>query len=293
MKRFVTWKLTTTAILIGLILGLAYWGFGNVKNAQGLERNTLAVVNTTQITKQDFEEQWKQMPQEMQNAFKEDRGGFLKNLVITEMLYQEAKRIGISAVGDSPGQGKQQAIREMLQQVTAQVKVTDDEIRRFYDENPEQVKSLKYEDIKDSIKDYLLSQKQDEVVNKLIEEVKARTTVVQNQDWLKKQGDSKTDNPFSKVVHNGRPTVLDLGSNTCVPCKMMKPILDELEQEYKNKVNVVVLELGDYRDLARQHRIRVIPTQIFFDKDGNEYWRHEGFLAKEDIQTKLRELGAE
>ncbi|MDT8900324.1 thioredoxin family protein [Anaeroselena agilis] len=96
---------------------------------------------------------------------------------------------------------------------------------------------------------------------------------------------------FEQVLHNGQPTVLDLGSGTCVPCKMMKPILDELGQEYENRVNVVVLEIGDYQYLARQYRIRVIPTQIFFDKDGNEYWRHEGFLPKEVIKTKLRELG--
>lgn len=77
-----------------------------------------------------------------------------------------------------------------------------------------------------------------------------------------------------------------------VPCKMMKPIFDELTKEYKGKANILLIEIYDYRSLAAQYRVRAIPTQIFFDRDGKEVWRHEGFLPKENIVKKLKELGA-
>lgn len=293
MKQSRTWKLAAAAVVISLIIGIAYWAFGNVKNVQGLERNTLAVVNNTQITKRDFEKEWQQMPKAMQDAYKEDREGFLENLIVFEMLYQEAKHQGIALTGNDANEVREQAVQELVRKVASTVSVTDTEIRSFYDENQEQVNGAKLEDIRADIKEYLLAQKQDAAVEVFIAEVKAKTAIVKNEDWLKEQRAAKPENLFANVVHNGRPTVLDLGSNSCVPCKMMKPILDELAQEYKNKANVLVLEIGDYRDLARQYRVRVIPTQIFFDKNGNEYWRHEGFLAKEDIKVKLKELGAE
>ncbi|MCL6591841.1 MAG: thioredoxin family protein [Firmicutes bacterium] len=87
------------------------------------------------------------------------------------------------------------------------------------------------------------------------------------------------------------PTVLDMGSGTCIPCKMMKPIFEELEKEYQGRANIILLDVNDYRDLSTQYQVRVIPTQIFFDKQGKQVWRHEGYLAKEDIVKKLKELG--
>ncbi|GMB00989.1 thioredoxin domain-containing protein [Pelosinus sp. IPA-1] len=293
IKKSRTWKLAAAAVVICLVIGLAFWAFGNIKNSQGLERNTLAVVNNTKITKQDFDERWKQMPEEMKSAFKEDREGFLENLILIEMLYQEAKQQGIAVAENGGKEAKEQAVQELAYKVASTAAVTDTEIRSFYDKNADKVNGVKFEDIRAEIKEYLLTQKQDAAVEAFIAEIKAKTTIIKNEDWLKEQRRKSADNPFTKAVNNGRPTVLDLGSNSCVPCKMMKPILDELDQEYRNKANVLVLEIGDYRDLARQYKVRVMPTQIFFDKSGNEYWRHEGFLAKEEIQAKLKELGVE
>lgn len=293
IKNIITWKMAAVLVVSVLVIGLVYWFLGNGKNAQGLDKNTLAVVNTVQITKQDFDADWKQTPKEMQNAFKDDKEGFLDNLILVEILYQEAKQQGIVTEGNDAKEIKQKAAQELLKKVAAKVTVSDDEVRSFYDKMSEQANRGKFEDVRADIKSYVLTQKQNEAVEKFIEDMETKTTIIRNEDWLKEQRRGSAENPFTKVVHNGQPTILDLGSNTCVPCKMMKPILDELEQEYKNKANVVILEIGNYRDLAREYKVRVIPTQIFFDKDGNEYWRHEGFLAKEDIQAKLRELGVE
>jgi thioredoxin 1 len=87
------------------------------------------------------------------------------------------------------------------------------------------------------------------------------------------------------------PTVMDIGSGSCIPCKMMKPIFEELEKEYQGKANIVLLDINEYRDVANKYQVQVIPTQFFFDRNGNQTWRHEGFLAKEEIIKKLEELG--
>ena len=85
-------------------------------------------------------------------------------------------------------------------------------------------------------------------------------------------------------------TMVDLGSTTCVPCKMMEPILKELEQEYKNRAAILFIDVGKDRASARKFAVRAIPTQIFFDAAGKEIWRHAGFLEKKIITQKLDAL---
>ncbi|MCU0858511.1 MAG: thioredoxin family protein [Pontiellaceae bacterium] len=87
------------------------------------------------------------------------------------------------------------------------------------------------------------------------------------------------------------PKLLDLGAGHCVPCRMMTPILDELKITYAGKLDVVFIDVLENKEAGEQYRIRTIPTQIFFDAEGKELFRHEGFFAKEDILVKWQELG--
>lgn len=87
------------------------------------------------------------------------------------------------------------------------------------------------------------------------------------------------------------PKLLDLGAGKCVPCKMMEPILHELSENYAGQMNVEFIDVWENKPEAEKYGVRVIPTQIFFDADGNELFRHEGFFSKEDILAKWSELG--
>ena len=89
------------------------------------------------------------------------------------------------------------------------------------------------------------------------------------------------------------PKLVDLGAGKCIPCKMMKPILAELTQEFAGQFEVVFIDVWENREAGAQHGIRMIPTQIFYGADGKELFRHEGFFAKKDILAKWKELGIE
>ncbi len=104
---------------------------------------------------------------------------------------------------------------------------------------------------------------------------------------------SDTVNPLEQAFSNGLPTIAEFGRGICVPCKAMKPILEELAEEYKGKLNVVIVEVDDHTDLVRQYRIMVIPTQIFFDNNGKEIKRHIDFWPKEEIIAQLKTMGIE
>ncbi|HOX87096.1 MAG TPA: thioredoxin family protein [bacterium] len=88
-------------------------------------------------------------------------------------------------------------------------------------------------------------------------------------------------------------TFIELGSVKCVPCRMMQPIMDEIEKEYADQVKVVFHDVwtAEGQPFARQYNIRVIPTQIFLDREGKEYFRHEGFFPKNELIEILERQG--
>lgn len=88
-----------------------------------------------------------------------------------------------------------------------------------------------------------------------------------------------------------RPKLLDLGAGKCIPCKMMAPILDEMKETFAGQLDVEFIDVWENQAAGEQYGIRMIPTQIFFDADGRELFRHEGFYAREDMVAKWQELG--
>ena len=86
------------------------------------------------------------------------------------------------------------------------------------------------------------------------------------------------------------PKLLDLGAGKCIPCKMMAPILEELKKEYAGRMEVVFIDVWEKPEAAKPYGIETIPTQIFFDAEGKELFRHVGFFAKDDILAKWKEL---
>ncbi len=87
------------------------------------------------------------------------------------------------------------------------------------------------------------------------------------------------------------PRLIDLGRGTCKACKMMLPILEELKEEYKGRAIIKITDIRYEPEPARLYKIRLIPTQIFFDAEGKEVFRHEGFMDKLSIEQKLKEIG--
>jgi thioredoxin 1 len=87
--------------------------------------------------------------------------------------------------------------------------------------------------------------------------------------------------------------LLDLGSDYCKPCKKMAPILDSLKIVYQGKAEIEFIDIKKDKQSARKYGITMIPTQIFFDAEGKEKYRHVGFLSAELITTYFKLLDVE
>jgi thioredoxin 1 len=101
--------------------------------------------------------------------------------------------------------------------------------------------------------------------------------------------------PAAQASAGKKVTFVELGSVRCIPCKMMQPIMKAVEEEYGGRVEVVFHDVWteEGKPFAEKYRIRVIPTQVFLNQDGQEFFRHEGYYPKEEIVKLLKTQGVE
>jgi thioredoxin 1 len=100
------------------------------------------------------------------------------------------------------------------------------------------------------------------------------------------------DRRFPKdMAQSPLPKLLKCGRGICIPCTKMAPILQELSEEYKDRVIIKIIEIDQEKELTRVNQIRLIPTQIFFDSKNKEVFRHEGFMYKEEIKKVFEKMG--
>lgn len=95
------------------------------------------------------------------------------------------------------------------------------------------------------------------------------------------------------VKNSIKVTFIEIGSVNCVPCKMMQPVMKQIEEKYKNQVKVIFYDVWTEKEapMAQKYGIRVIPTQVFLDNNGNEYYRHEGYFPFEELEQILKQKG--
>jgi len=102
---------------------------------------------------------------------------------------------------------------------------------------------------------------------------------------------SATPPVINQALISGKPTVIDLGARTCIPCKKMAPILESMAAEYRGKASVLFVDVHADKVAADRFKVQMIPTQIFFNAQGKEVKRHMGFMDKGDLLKELKAAG--
>ncbi len=96
---------------------------------------------------------------------------------------------------------------------------------------------------------------------------------------------------FRDMPVKGMVTMIDLGADKCVPCKMMAPIMAKIEKVFEGKAAIIFIDVWKHREQAGRFGIRAIPTQIFYDEAGREVYRHVGFMGEKEIVKQLGKMG--
>jgi thioredoxin 1 len=267
-------------------------------------RQALAHVNGEKITLEQFNKELAKMEVPLQEIYREDPSKFLDGMIIRELVLQEAKKQGLSApvktykdaVTKDSLTPEEILISEFFKKkFSSPPEVTPKEIEEFYAVFKDQLGGKPLEQVAPMIEQLIREGKQKEELQEFLKEIRNSAKVEINEDRLKKIAakppESNTEEDLKKALTGGKPVLVDFGANSCIPCRQMRPLLKEVSKEHSEKAKVLVIDVSKYQNLAREYKIQLIPTLVFFDSKGKEAFRHVGPLDKEKIVAKLKEIG--
>lgn len=92
---------------------------------------------------------------------------------------------------------------------------------------------------------------------------------------------------FKDIISDSKPTLVDFFAEWCGPCKMIKPILEEVKTEIKGNANIIKVDVDKNQSAAQAYNIRSVPTLIIF-KEGKQVWRQSGVVPKQELLRLLK-----
>ncbi len=96
---------------------------------------------------------------------------------------------------------------------------------------------------------------------------------------------------LTAALKAGVPLIVEFGGEHCIPCVHMQPVLRDVQKLLGKRGRVVNFWIQSHPEVARQHRIMAMPTQVIFDAKGQELFRHMGFFPRPEFEKVLREKG--
>ena len=255
-----------------------------------LPAGVLLQAGSVKITAKDLDSEIAKMPESVRSQLLKNLFFILENRATRDLLTAEASAWAKEKNQKLPAEASD-LLKPYFDSLTANVSASDAELKDFYDKNKDMMSGATFVQVKDELKQYVLEQKRQEAVDTHIASTGKRTPIDVDKAWVEKQYAPAMDNPVDKVRLSGKPSLVDFGADGCGPCDMMTPVLESLKKEYEGKVNVLFVHVRNEQILAARYGIQSIPVQVFFDKDGKEVFRHVGFFPKEQIVSKLTELG--
>jgi len=266
--------------------GLASSGLTYARLAD-LPKGTVLKAGDLAITEKQLADEIAKAPKEVQDQLKKNGFFFLEQMATKALVLKEAK----ADAGKVVDAGDRAIIKSYLGKLAEKAKVSDAEIAEFYKNNKDSVGGAELDKVKPQIAEYLMQQKQQELVAQHVKALGQRATIEVSAAWTKEQAALAKDNPVDKARASGKPSLIDFGSKGCRPCDMLAPILETLKKKYDGKANVLFVSVVQERILAARYGIDSIPVQVFFDKDGKEVFRHVGFFPQEDLEKQMATLG--
>lgn len=262
------------------------------------QKTIVAEVNGQRITVKDFQEELARIPADMRPVYEQNPEEVLDRLISVTLLLQEAKRRGLvdsSDLRDLDKPNIQEGMRRLMEQsIKGADKVTDKEVQAFYRQYRDEMGGKPLSEVREIIRMMILEQKQQQKIDTLVGKLHLAAAITAFPERLPKPPppalEASTAEAFQAALKSGRPTVVDFGSNRCIPCIQLRPVMRALKDAHTGRINVLFLEVSANRDLALLYKVRLVPTLIFFDAQGREVRREMGFMEQAAIEKVLRNL---
>ena len=296
-RKIVIFVVAAMVVLVGAFLFYFFY-------LQNPNRQVLVRVNDEKVTVEQFNKELIKVDTPLiRDMLREEPEKFLEGMIMKTILLQEAKRQGFSApvktykdAEKNASSPEESIITGFLEKkFSSPPEVAREEIEAFYKMYKDQMQGKPLKEVTPAIEQLIREMKQREALGQFLGELRKNARVEINQERLQKIAtkppESNTEEDFKQALTSGKPVLVDFGANSCIPCRQLRPILREVDKEYTGRARTLVIDVYKYQNLAREYKVQLIPTLVFFDSKGKEVFRHVGVLEKEKIVAKLKEIG--
>lgn len=289
------------AVGIALLAGAVLFYFFYLQNPA---YQALAQVNDEKIMVEQFNQELAKVePPLIKDMLREEPNNLLERIIVRTILLQEAKKQGLSApVKTYKDEAKnslspeESIIVEFIgKKFSSPPEVTREEVEGFYKMYKDRMGGKQLKEVAPAIEQYIREAKQQEAMRQFLEGLRKNAKVDIHQERLQKIAakppEMNTEDDLKQALKSGKPVLVDFGANSCLPCRQLRPVLKEVGSEYSEKAKILAIDVYKYQNLAREYKVLMLPTLVFFDPKGKEVFRHVGILEKEKIVAKLKEIG--
>jgi thiol-disulfide isomerase/thioredoxin len=253
-----------------------------------ITKGILVVFEGIEIKESQLKEKAERADPKVREQLRKNLFFVLEQETMKAVLLREAK----SSRAVTKGLSDTEAIQAYLNEKFHDVQVSEEEAKTFYKGNKALVERLPFEKVKEAIEQVLLQQKRQDAFAAYVQGLGGKLDIRVDMEWVKAQHALAMDNPVDRARISGKATMVEFGATGCVSCDMMQPILQNLKKKFEERLNVVFVHVGQEQILAARYGINSIPVQVFFDKDGKEFFRHVGYFPQAEIEKKLAGMGA-
>jgi len=244
-----------------------------------------------EIAQKDIDQAIQQQPEQFQQELRKNAFFVLEQQATSKLLLKIANDKLGKQIKDANMIPDSNIIKTFFENITKDINVTDQDVETFYKENESVFCGTPLNSVRKQIVSYVLQDKQQRFVDQYIQTLGLKMEILVSDSWTKQQAVNAKDNPLDMARAAAKPTLAIFSAASCCGPDKMIPIRDALLKKYDTKINIVYIEPRQEQILAARYGIRAIPTQVFYDKTGKEFFRHSGFFSEKDIIGKLSEMG--
>jgi thiol-disulfide isomerase/thioredoxin len=244
-----------------------------------------------EITQKDIDQTVAQQPEQLRDELKKNAFFVLEQEATGMLLLKIAKdelskqNKNITAMPDN------KLINVFFENLVKDINVTNQDIETFYKENESVFCGTPLDKVRKQIESYVLQDKKQRFVDQYVQTLGQKIEITVSDSWTKTQVEFAKDNPLDKARASGKPTLVVFSAKSCCGPDKMLPVINTIQARYNDNVNIVYIEPQKEQILSARYGIRSIPTQVFYDAKGKEFFRHSGFFSDTDIVAKLTEIG--
>jgi len=188
---------------------------------------------------------------------------------------------------DVTGMTDDQIRQAFFDNLTRDITVNDGDVEKFYKENETLFCGAPLAQVRKQIENQVLQDKKQRFLDAYTRNLGQTMEIIVADAWVKAQAQTARDNPLDQARANGKPTLAVFSAKSCCGPDKMAPLIGAVRKTFGDILNIVSIDPRREQILSARYGVRSIPTQIFYDKTGKEYYRNSGLISEKDTIEKI------